>query len=323
MANTLRKLAIDFGNSYINVVGEDKKGVIRKACIPSTFGEIQNTKIVKKNVVKFGDLILQLGKSGGDEFTNVKKAEREYLEHQILWAAYSTLGAGEHYVKLASGLPLMDYTNDAGDKEEFQHHLETLRCIAGEVNEEKISVNIVSPVNIGPEGYSAVDVLVDILPKDKKTLVMDIGMKSSDYALVEFNEEEGIFEPIAYGTVRKGLDSIYAPVLEKLKNKGVTIKATELDALYRKGNTITLGDKSEFEVVEHVLKTVPQCKSILKEISNDPAIGDLTPYAKALVGGGAKALEDIMSTDSFTNVLSITEELKYYANALGYFEALA
>lgn len=311
MANNLRKLSIDFGNSYINVVGEDKKGVVRKACIPSTFGELQNTKIIKKNVVKFGGLILQLGKNGGDEFTNVRKIEREYLEHQILWAAYSTMGAGDHYVKLAAGLPLVDYTNDNGDKEEFQKHLEGFKCIVGEVNEEKISVHIVAPVEICPEGYSAVDVLTDLIPKEKQTIVIDIGMKTTDYALVEYNAEEGIIEPVAYGTVKKGLDSIYAPVIEKLKNKGTTITASKLDALYRKGETITLNDKTEFPVVEEVLKTVAKCKAILKEISNDPAIGELTPYYKALVGGGAKALEDIMSTDNFTNILPIEEEMKY------------
>lgn len=322
MGNNLRKLSIDFGNSFINVVGEDKKGIVRKACVASTYGELQNTKIIKKNVVKFGDLILQLGKNGGEEFTNVRKIEREHLEHQILWAAYMTMGAGDHYVRLAAGLPLVDYTNDSGDKEEFQKHLEGFKCIVGEVNEEKVSVHIVSPVEICPEGYSAVDVLSDIIPHDKQTLIVDIGMKTTDYALVEFNEEEGIIEPVAYGTVKKGLDTIYAPVIEKLKNKGTTVTATKLDAIYRKDETITLADKSEFPVVKEVLKATQPCHVILKAIANDPSIGELTPYYKALVGGGAKALEDIVSTEGFTNVLEIEEELKYYANALGYFEAL-
>lgn len=322
MANGTQRLAIDFGNSYINVVGEDKKGVIKKDCIPSTFGELQNTKIVKKNTVKFGDTLIQLGKNGGEELSNVRKIERQHLEHQILWAAYAIMGAGDHYVRLATGLPLMDYTSDTGSKEEFQKHLESMKSIAGEVNEQKVTVNIVSPVEVCPEGYSAVDVLIDLLAQDKRTLIIDVGMKTTDYALVEYNEEEDIFEPIAYNTVRNGLDSIYAPVISKLANLGETYTATEIDALYHKNRTITLRDKSEFNVVEEVLKSVQPCKSILKAIENDKSIGDITRYAKAFVGGGAKALEDIMSTDDLTNVIEVSEDLKYYANALGYFETL-
>lgn len=314
---THNKLAIDFGNSYINTVATNKKGELKKACIQSTWNELMETSIINRNVVEYEGKIIQIGSSNGDEFTNVRKVEREHLEHQVLWCAYKTLGAGDHYVKLAAGLPLMDYTQ-AVEKEGFKKHLESFKILTGMVEGKEVTVHIVAPVVIAPEGYSAVDVLSDIIPKTKKTLIIDIGMKTTDYALVEYNEEEDLFDPVTYNTVRKGLDSIYAPCIAKLKTLGTTITPSALDATYRKGETITLANKEEFDVVAEVLKAVQPCKSILKAIENDPAVGNMTDYHKILIGGGAKALEDIASTEDLTNVVDTDSELKYYANAMGY-----
>lgn len=313
----MNKLAIDFGNSYINCVGTNKKGELKKDCIPSTYNELTGTEVITRNVVEYNGQFIQIGTTNGEEFTNVRKVDREYLEHQVLWCAYKLFGSGDHYVRLAAGLPLTDYTV-ASEKEYFKKHLEGFKILNGKVEGKEVIVHIVAPVTICPEGYATVDVLGDIIPKTKQTLIVDVGMKTTDYALVEYNEEAGEIDPITYNTVRKGLDTIYAPAIATLKTKGTTITPSALDSVYRKGETITLKDKTEFNVVQEVLKAVQPCKSILKAISTDPKVGDLTPYHKILIGGGAKALEDIMSVDDLTNIVVVDEEMKYYANALGY-----
>ena len=320
MANN--RLAIDFGNSFMNVVGENKKGTVTKACIQSTYSILTSTVIKRKNTVECNGITLQLGHMSGTEFTNVNKVDREYLEHQILWAAHATMGSGVHYIKLAAGLPIKDFTGKLGKKDEWKARLESIKIIKGTVNGQEVEVHNISPVTICAEGYGALAVLTDLVPKTKQTIIIDIGMKTTDYAIVEYDVEDDMVVPVKYGTIQDGLDSIYRPVIEELSEYGLTYTATTLDNLYHKGESITLENGDEFPVVEKVLERKQECITLLNAIQND-GVGKLSPYNKLMIGGGAKVIEDINATDDLTNLIDVDTETKYYANAEGYFEALA
>ena len=68
------------------------------------------------------------------------KTNREYIEHQILWAVNAAYGSGAHYINLGTGLPISIYK---AKKEEFAQKLRGLGTIEGVVNGKEISVNIV------------------------------------------------------------------------------------------------------------------------------------------------------------------------------------
>lgn len=321
---TCCKLAIDFGNSFINVVAESLTGVVKKSCIRSTYKELKSNKIATKNVIECGGKIVQLGVTGADskEFTNVKKVKREHLEHQILWAAYATLGSGEHFIKLATGLPLTDYLSNAGEAEEFKERLEKNRLLEGKINGEEITLHIIDDVEVNAEGYSATTYLTSVLPHTKKTLLADVGLKTIDFALVEYNPDTNEFEPVSYDTIPQGLDKIYAPAIAELADKGVSITTSDFDNSYSRKETITVSKAEEFNPVSKVKElSSDACQEVLKLIENK--IGDTSGYYKLFVGGGSKVITDVINLDElYTNVLEVEDELKYYANVLGYLQSI-
>lgn len=57
-------------------------------------------------------------------------------------------------------------------------------CVAG-INEKEISVNLVD-VKVCAEGYASIRTLSNYIDKDNTTLIIDIGMKTTDVLLMEW-----------------------------------------------------------------------------------------------------------------------------------------
>ncbi len=103
------------------------------------------------------------------------KTNREYIEHQILWAVNKLYGSGTHYINIYKA-----------KKEEFAEKLKGFGTIEGVVNGKEVSVNLVD-VKVQAEGSSALRVLANYIDKDNNTLIIDRGMKTTDVILVEWN----------------------------------------------------------------------------------------------------------------------------------------
>lgn len=78
-------------------------------------------------------------------------------------------------------------------------------AIEGVVNGKEISVNIVN-VTIMAEGYASIRSLSQYIDKDNTTLIIDIGMKTTDVLLIEW---DGKFRISNYATVNIVLYDIY------------------------------------------------------------------------------------------------------------------
>lgn len=106
--------------------------------------------------------------------TNVDKTNRELVEHQILWGVHSVYGAGTHYINLCLGLPISIY----------KAKKDAYTLIIGVINNNSIQVNLVD-VKVMAEGHASIKPLAKYINKENTSLIIDVGMKTTDVLLIE------------------------------------------------------------------------------------------------------------------------------------------
>ena len=305
MANNVKNLGLDMGNSTICVAGINDKGEIIKAYTNSVYS--MDTALISGDIIECKGVKLALG-VGQTTLSNVDKTNREYIEHQILWAVNELYGSGTHYINLGVGLPISIYK---AKKEEFTEKLKGFGTIEGVVNGKEISVNLVD-VKVQAEGYAALRILTNYIDKDNTTLIIDIGMKTTDVILVEWN---GKFTISNYGTTNIALYDMYKVLQDKIASEGVEVTIEQIDKKFQSNKPIIRTEKGDFNLVEHLLDTISVCRDIMKDIENK--FGKTILHDKILVGGGSEKFLGAVSGKVRNNV-EIPQEVRLWGNAMGY-----
>ncbi len=305
MAKNVKNIGIDLGNSTICVAGMGVDGNIINAYTYSVYS--MDTALMSGDIIECRRTKLALG-VGRTTLTNVDKTNREYIEHQILWAVNAVYGSGNHYINLGTGLPINIYK---AKKEEFAQRLRGLGTIEGVVNGKEISVNIVD-VKVMAEGYASIRPLSQYINKDNTTLIIDIGMKTTDVILVEW---DGKFRISNYGTTNIALYDIYKVLQEKIAAEGVEVTIEQIDKKFNSNKPIIRTEKGDFNLEEHLGDTIHVCRDIMKDIENK--FGKTVLHDKVFTGGGSEKFLKVMD-DKVRNSMEITSEMRWYSNALGY-----
>ena len=309
MANNVKNLGLDMGNSTICVAGINDKGEIIKAYTNSVYS--MDTALISGDIIECKGVKLALG-VGQTTLSNVDKTNREYIEHQIVWAVHSLYGSGTHYINLGVGLPISIYK---AKKEEFREKIKALGTIEGVVNGKEISVNLVD-VKVQAEGYAALRILTNYIDKDNTTLIIDIGMKTTDVILVEWN---GKFIISNYGTTNIALYDMYKVLQDKIASEGVEVTIEQIDKKLQSNKPIIRTEKGDFNLVEHLSDALHVCRDIMKDIENK--FGKTILHDKIFVGGGAEKFLGAVEGKVKNNV-EVAIEVRWWGNALGYVESL-
>ncbi|MFR2838534.1 MAG: hypothetical protein ACLTBU_05550 [Zhenhengia sp.] len=309
MANNVKNLGLDMGNSTICVAGINDKGEIIKAYTNSVYS--MDTALISGDIIECKGVKLALG-VGQTTLSNVDKTNREYIEHQIVWAVHSLYGSGTHYINLGVGLPISIYK---AKKEEFREKIKALGTIEGVVNGKEISVNLVD-VKVQAEGYAALRILTNYIDKDNTTLIIDIGMKTTDVILVEWN---GKFTISNYGTTNIALYDMYKVLQDKIASEGVEVTIEQIDKKFQSNKPIIRTEKGDFNLVDHLSDILPVCRDIMKDIEN--RFGKTILHDKVFVGGGAEKFLGAVEGKVKNNV-EVAIEVRWWGNALGYVESL-
>ena len=305
MANNVKNLGLDMGNSTICVAGINDKDEIIKAYTNSVYS--MDTALISGDIIECKGVKLALG-VGQTTLSNVDKTNREYVEHQILWAVNKLYGSGTHYINLGVGLPISIYK---AKKEEFAEKLKGFGTIEGVVNGKEVSVNLVD-VKVQAEGYAALRVLTNYIDKDNTTLIIDIGMKTTDVILVEWN---GKFTISNYGTTNIALYDMYKVLQGKIASEGVEVTIEQIDKKFQSNKPIIRTEKGDFNLVEHLSDTLHVCRDIMKDIENK--FGKTILHDKIFVGGGAEKFLGAVE-GKVKNNIEVPQELSWYGNAVGY-----
>ena len=305
MKNTVKKLAIDMGNSTICVAAV-VNGEVKKDYINSIY--TKDTALVSGDVIETGNVKLALG-AGRITLTNVDKTNREYLEHQILWSAYTMFGEGKHYINLATGLPISAYK---AKKVEYEEELKKINNIKGKVNGNEIEVHI-TDLKVLAEGHSSIRSLSKYINKSNTTLIIDIGMKTTDVLLIEWDGKKFVIHK--YDTINIALYDIYTVLQNEIAAQGVEVSIEEIDRKFKSDKPIIRTEKGDFDLKKRLVDTKDVCLNIFKDIENK--FGKTILHDKVLTGGGAEKL--IKALDGkIKNSVNIPDEMRYYSNVVGY-----
>ena len=305
MANNVKNLGLDMGNSTICVAGINDKGEVIKTYTNSVYS--MDTALISGDIIEYKGTKLALG-VGQTTLSNIDKTNREYIEHQILWAVNELYGAGTHYINLGVGLPISIYK---AKKEEFAEKLKGFGTIEGVVNGKEVSVNLVD-VKVQAEGYAALRVLTNYIDKDNTTLIIDIGMKTTDVILVEWN---GKFTISNYGTTNIALYDMYKVLQDKIASEGVEVTIEQIDKKFQSNKPIIRTEKGDFNLVDHLSDILPVCRDIMKDIEN--RFGKTILHDKVFVGGGAEKFLGAVEGKLRNNV-DLPQEMRWYGNVEGY-----
>ena len=305
MAKNVKNIGIDLGNSTICVAGTGADGNIKNAYTYSVYST--DTALMSGDIIECRGTKIALG-VGQSTLTNVDKTNREYIEHQILWAVNAVYGSGTHYINLGTGLPISIYK---AKKEEFAQKLRGLGTIEGVVNGKEISVNIVD-VKVMAEGYAAIKPLSPYIDKDNTTLIIDIGLKTTDVLLIEW---DGKFKIVNYGTVNIALYDMYKVLQEKIATEGVEVTIEQIDRKFNSNKPVIRTEKGEFNLEDHLVDTMGVCRDIIKDIENK--FGKTVLHDKVFVGGGSGKLLKTVAVKVRNNV-EVPSEIRWYANSRGY-----
>ena len=228
------------------------------------------------------------------------KTNREYIEHQILWAVNKLYGSGTHYINIYKA-----------KKEEFAEKLKGFGTIEGVVNGKEVSVNLVD-VKVRAEGYAALRVLTNYIDKDNTTLIIDIGMKTTDVILVEWNDK---FTISNYGTTNIALYDMYKVLQDKIASEGVEVTIEQIDKKFQSNKPIIRTEKGGFNLVEHLGDTLLVCRDIMKDIENK--FSKTILHDKIFVGGGSEKFLTAVG-GKVRNNIEVPQELTWYGNAVGF-----
>lgn len=294
------------GNSTICVAGIDEKGEIIKAYTNSLYS--MDTALISGDIIECKGVKLALG-VGQTTLSNVDKTNREYIEHQILWAVNKLYGSGTHYINLGVGLPISIYK---AKKEEFAEKLKGFGTIEGVVNGKEVSVNLVD-VKVQAEGYAALRILTNYIDKDNTTLIIDIGMKTTDVILVEWNGKKFVISN--YWTTNIALYDMYKVLQDQIANEGVEVTIEQIDKKFQSNKPVIRTEKGEFNLNEHLIDTLPVCRDIMKDIENK--FGKTILHDKIFVGGGSVKFLDTVG-GKVRNNIEVPVDMKWYSNCEGY-----
>lgn len=304
--NNVKKIGMDMGNSTICVCAELTGGAIKQAYTGSIYS--LDTALITGDVVEAKGVKLALG-VGESTLTNVDKTNRELVEHQILWAVNQAYGTGTHYIELGVGLPISIYK---AKKEEYTNTIKSLGTIVGKINGKDISVNLTN-VKVQSEGHASIRPLAQYINKNNTTLLIDIGMKTTDVLLIRWDGAKFVIDK--YDTINIALYDIYEVLREAIAMQGVEVSNEYIDKRFKSPVPVIRTEKGDYNLEEHLKDAAHVCKDIMKAI--ELKFGKTILHDKIFTGGGSEKFLKAVNANIRNNI-EIPNDLRYYSNALGY-----
>lgn len=240
--------------------------------------------------------------------TELNKLKKEYLLPNLCLLLGKSIPKNEKTVNLVIGLPILQYKN--GYKE-FEELINNHRVLTFKLNDESERTIIIDKCKVFPEGlatYYSLDINVKNKFKDSEIIILDIGGRTTDLALLSSGKNRSIkiMDSLDVGTI-----NIYSDIIKILNETYCTgLKLEDGDRVLRKGLYI---DGEKINITEEI-------KMVLKA-NFDEIIKQLNVNYKAkinpifLTGGGGNMLMTSIKK-RFPNTHLVNNNL--FSNAVGF-----
>ena len=320
--DNVRKIAIDLGSSNLKIVGLlNNELKFKKLKSKVSLDSMDKNYVVSTSQNK-------LCFNVGDSLIQQDKTKREYIAETVLLAVNLIYGAGKFNIDLALGLPLDLYKSNY-KKQSFENKLQSIFSspLKGKVNDEDMEVTV-NTYLVCAEGYSSFLSLSNKLDFSTPIAIFDMGYRTTDILMIDFDLDTKIPSISQYGTINQGLYEVFDDIQKKfLDDTGILLENNIIESRLinaPKVNTdegvVDLNDWIKYG--SHTIKTIFNTMNLRY---ND--IYDRTIY---LVGGGAfivnTIIQDMLTNNTIdkrtTVKLSGTLNESIYANAVGYYHQL-
>lgn len=306
-------LSLDMGNSFIKAIGSID-GKESRAYTQSIY--TTDVAITSKDRVECDGTILALG-SGKRTLLSENKSERKFIKHQILWAVYNTLGSGVFSLDIVTCLPINGYK---ASRSEFENKIKDLGTTVGLVNGEQITIYI-NNVKVQAESYSAIRPLINQgkISLENDTLIIDVGLGTTDVMQVCYDDEENSLNIVAYHTFNIALKDIYEVFQQELFSRGIDVSINEIDRKINSSNPVFRTNKEDYNLLENITDAHDVGVELLTLIKN--TFGNIVRFDKVFIGGGSKHLLNSIE-HQVANIIEVDDDITYYGNVLGMLESL-
>lgn len=305
----MKEIGIDLGASNIKIAGKVSNGIkleMVKSLVQTYGTDGKNTVTYKNKKYHFGI---------GDSLIVRDKTKRKFMEESILLSYYKIYGktSKTQEVTVGIGIPINLFLAEAKRKN-FEVEIEKLqdKVISGEVNNEKVSIKIVS-VKIYSEGFSAAKSLAEDLSDDNNAIIADIGYKTVDVIAMALIDNE--WEITSNFTIDKGMWDVFVEIKKSLLSMDIDMSEETIQQRLINtpkfnihGKAIDLRDMLKYgvSIVEYIFNQI------------ELRIDDFATSNIYLAGGGSIFVNSILE-ESISNVILIEDTDKLlFANAIGY-----
>ena len=290
----METIGVDLGNCNIKT----SKGII----VPSLITKGENYLISTGYQITFNNEVFIIGE--GDYDTNLDKIEKENLLPMLTLAL--GLSTKEQVIRIVLGLPINQYRSK---KDKMLEVIEDNKILNFILNGEERTIYI-EDAAIFPEGvatYYSLDIEKRKALVDKDLIVLDIGGRTTDIALLKAGKKRSVAKSISLDV---GMINIYNDLINEINSQyTLALNIEDAENIIKNGLEVD-GERKDTGFIKNIIRN--NIERVFKELNISYPVR--TRPILVTGGGGRSFFKSIKKR--YPSAVLVEDNL--FSNAIGY-----
>ena len=290
----METIGVDLGNCNIKT----SKGII----VPSLITKGENYLISTGYQITFNNEVFIIGE--GDYDTNLDKIEKENLLPMLTLAL--GLSTKEQVIRIVLGLPINQYRSK---KDKMLEVIEDNKILNFILNGEERTIYI-EDAAIFPEGvatYYSLDIEKRKALVDKDLIVLDIGGRTTDIALLKAGKKRSVAKSISLDV---GMINIYNDLINEINSQyTLALNIEDAEDIIKNGLEVD-GERKDTGFIKNIIRN--NIERVFKELNISYPVR--TSPILVTGGGGRSFFKSIKKR--YPSAVLVEDNL--FSNAIGY-----
>ncbi|MDU6295294.1 ParM/StbA family protein [Clostridium celatum] len=290
----METIGVDLGNCNIKT----SKGII----VPSLITKGENYLISTGYQITFNNEVFIIGE--GDYDTNLDKIEKENLLPMLTLAL--GLSTKEQVIRIVLGLPINQYRSK---KDKMLEVIEDNKILNFILNGEERTIYI-EDAAIFPEGvatYYSLDIEKRKALVDKDLIVLDIGGRTTDIALLKAGKKRSVAKSISLDV---GMINIYNDLINEINSQyTLALNIEDAENIIKNGLEVD-GERKDTGFIKNIIRN--NIERVFKELNISYPVR--TSPILVTGGGGRSFFKSIKKR--YPSAVLVEDNL--FSNAIGY-----
>lgn len=290
----METIGVDLGNCNIKT----SKGII----VPSLITKGENYLISTGYQITFNNEVFIIGE--GDYDTNLDKIQKENLLPMLTLAL--GLSTKEQVIRIVLGLPINQYRSK---KDKMLEVIEDNKILNFRLNGEERTIYI-EDAAIFPEGvatYYSLDIEKRKALVDKDLIVLDIGGRTTDIALLKAGKKRSVAKSISLDV---GMINIYNDLINEINSQyTLALNIEDAENIIKNGLEVD-GERKDTGFIKNIIRN--NIERVFKELNISYPVR--TSPILVTGGGGRSFFKSIKKR--YPSAVLVEDNL--FSNAIGY-----